>query len=162
MKFKKGFTLVEMLIYMGLLGILLIALTDLFVAILGVKLESESNSFIEQDGRYILARLSNDVSMASSISVPSSLGSSGSSLSLVINGSTYIYTISAGNLQMVDNIGTVNLNSSETSITNLNFQKIGNVGGKETVRMDLTLESKIERNTGKDTKSFKTTFGRRK
>ena len=50
MKKQKGFSLVELLLYMGLFSILLASLMQLFGAIIAVRLESEATSAVLQDG----------------------------------------------------------------------------------------------------------------
>src|SRR5258708_14824797 len=68
---ERGFTLVEMLIYMGIFSLMLIALTQIFTSIIDVQLESQSNGSVSQDGQYILSRLSYDISRAQDIATPS-------------------------------------------------------------------------------------------
>src|SRR4030042_5852170 len=75
-KFQKGFTLVEILLYMGLLAILLVVLTEILVSILAVKIEFEATSSVEQDSRFLLSRLFYDINRASAITTPGSIGSS--------------------------------------------------------------------------------------
>ena len=160
-KLKKGFTLVELLIYMSLLSGFLIVITELFASILDVKLESEATSAVEQDGRYILTRLSNDISKSSSISTPGSLGSTTTSLVMVVSGVTYTYSLNGNNLQITNNLGTNSLNSSESNVSAVNFQKIGNPGGKETIKINFNIASITSRTGGPETRMFQTTIGRR-
>lgn len=158
----KGFTLIELLIYMGLLSLFLVVLVDVLVAIMDVRLESGAVSSVEQDGRYILSRLSYDINSASSITMPTSLGASGSTLTIIISGSTYTYSVVSGNLQVVINGSeTINLNSSETTVSSPTFQRIGNTGGKDTIKLQFTVNSVTQRKSGSETRIFKTTAGRR-
>lgn len=160
-RLEKGFTLVEMLLYMGLLSIFLVVLTDLFVNILDVKSESEATSAVEQDGRYVLARLAYDVSRAADISQPLNLGQSNNNLVMTIDGVTYTYSLNGTNLQLDNNLGTNNLNSSESRVSGLNFTKIGNAGGKETIQVTFTLTSAATRVGSNEVRAFNTTVGRR-
>ena len=157
----KGFTIVELLIYMGLLAGFLVIITELFASIMDVKLESNATSSVEQDGRYILTRLAYDIPKSSSITTPTSLGNTSSSLVLVVSGVTYTYSLVGSNLQLVNNLGTNNLNTSESGISNISFQKIGNVGGKETIKLNFTVTSSTIRNSGPEVRTFSTTIGRR-
>lgn len=160
MKKQKGFTLVEIILYMALLSIFLIVLTDIFVSILDVRRESEATSAVEQDGRYILNRFMYDIPRASSVTTPASLGGSGSTLAIVIGGTNYTYSLSGGNLQLND--GTINnLNSSGTSLSDISFQRIGNSGGKDTIKIQFTLTSVTTRPKGSEVRTFQTTVGRR-
>lgn len=158
---QKGFTLVEMLIYMGLMAGFLLVLTDVLVAILDVKTESAATSSVEQDGRYITARFAYDVAQATSISQPPSLGATGEILTMVVGGNTYTYSLSGTNLQLVNNLGTNNLNSSESKVSGLTFQRLGNIGGKDTIKVTYILTSSTTRIGGSETRTFTTTVGRR-
>lgn len=158
---SKGFTIVELLIYMGLLSIFLLVLTDIFTSILEVRTESEAVSSVEQDGRFLLARFSYDINRASSITTPLAVGDISNNLVMVIAGVSYSYNLNSGNLQITNNLGTDNLNSSESNITNLSFQKLGNTGGKETIKMQFTVNSNTQRNKGYENRTFQTTIGRR-
>lgn len=57
---KKAFTLIELLIYMALVGLFLVVLTNMLVTILETQAESAAVSLVDIDGRFILARLSYD------------------------------------------------------------------------------------------------------
>lgn len=56
-KLKKGVTIVELLVYIGLLSIFMLVLLDVFTTILNAKLESESTSALNQDARYVYSKL---------------------------------------------------------------------------------------------------------
>lgn len=162
-KSQRGFTLVELMIYMALLAILLTVLTDTFVSIVDLQLESQSTTSVERDGRFLLAKLASDVTSASAITTPASLGGSGSTMTLVINGVSYTYSLSQGNLQLSNSLGTANLNSNETTISNLSFQRLGNSGGKHSIRITFTVTSNIVRRgeATPQTKTFVTAAGLR-
>jgi prepilin-type N-terminal cleavage/methylation domain-containing protein len=159
-KVQSGFTLVELLLVMALFALLLTALTDMFVSTMTVRTETQATSSLSQDGRYILSRLSYDVSRASAVSTPALIGSSGSSLAIIIGGVSHSYALSGGNLQLTNNDGTNDLNSSETTVTALSFQRIGNPSGKDTIKLSFTLTSKAQKH-GDHTETFTTTVGRR-
>lgn len=158
---KPGFTIVEILIFFGLTSIFLTVITDLFVAIFDVKRESEATSAVEQDGRFILSRLIYDISRASAITNPSSMGATSNSLVLTIGGSANTYALSGGNLNLANGAGVNSLNSSETSVSAITFQRIGNEVTNETVRVNFTVESTTARNSGSEVRSYQTTVGRR-
>jgi prepilin-type N-terminal cleavage/methylation domain-containing protein len=158
---QAGFTLVELLMTMALMGIFVVVLTDMVSATMDVQTESAAVSAVSEDSRYILARLDYDIQRATSITTPAALGGSGASLALVIAGVTHTYAVSGGNLQLTDGSGTVNLNSNETTLSGVSFQRLGNSGGKETVRLSLTVTSIASTDQGQDSRSLTTTLGRR-
>lgn len=161
LKYQEAFSLVELIIVMGLMTIFMVVLTDIVVAVGDVQTEAEATSSVSEDGRFILARLSYDIQRASSITTPSSLGITSNGLVLVIGGVTQTYAINTNNLQLTNNLGTNNLNSSETTISDLSATRRGNVGGKETITVSFTVTSKAVQNSGTEVKTYTTTVGRR-
>lgn len=161
LKITGGFTLVELLIFFGLTSIFLTVLTDLFVAIFDVKRESEATSAVDQDGRFIIERLIYDVSRSSVITTPATFGGTASSLVMTIGGSAYTYGLSGSTLNLTNNSGVMRVNSSQTTVSNLAFVRIGDEVGNETIRASFTLSSVLARNSGSEVRNFQTTIGRR-
>jgi hypothetical protein len=133
----------------------------MFMAILTVKLEAESTSAVEQDGRFITTRLAYDIARASSILQPAGVGSSSGTLSLLINGNTFTYMLSGNNLVLTNNTGTSNLNSSESTIPSLQFTNLGSNGGKNTIRVVVTVNGMAQKNGPAASQAFTITVGRR-
>lgn len=160
-KFTRGFTLVELLIYIGMISILFTVFTQIFGYILDAQLESEATSSVQQDGRFILSRLAYDIRRANSIVVPGALGGQSTSLQLTIGGVSYTYNLNSGNLELTNNLGTNTINSGDTIVSNLNFTRLGNSGPntKNTIQVEYTVTSKVIRPKGLETKGFQTTIG---
>jgi prepilin-type N-terminal cleavage/methylation domain-containing protein len=158
---ESGFTLVELLLTMGLLSIFLLILTTIFTATLDTQTQSESYSAVSQDGRFVLARISYDVMRAATVTTPAALGGSGASLGLTIGSTAYTYALSGSTLQLTDGTGTANLTGGDVSMSALTFQRIGNSGGKDTIRVTFTLTSVATAHSGADVQTFTTTVGRR-
>lgn len=160
---KSGFTMVELLLYMGLLGIFMTVLTTMFTSVLDVQLESEAVSSVAQDGRYLLSRLTYDIHRANSIIAPVNLGEpSSTSLSLNIDGVVTSYTITNGNLVMSNDNGNNNLNGFDTEVSGLTVTRLGNSGGKNTLTLEFTLTGKaIRPGNNLETKTYQTTIGLR-
>ena len=158
---QSGFTLIEMYIYMVILAVFLLVMTDLLVGVLNAQLESQAVSSVEQDGRFILARLSYDINRTNAIVDPGGLGSSSAGLVLDIEGDTYSYSLEGNDLILTSTLGSGKLNSSESLISDLNFETIGNIGGRETVRLNFKVSSKARQSSGQEERTFQTTIGRR-
>jgi type II secretory pathway pseudopilin PulG len=159
--FQKGFTLTELVFYMGLLLILIGLLSQLFSSILDVQLESQSSSSVDLDGRYILSKLALDMrSMQTNdtIITPASPGLSGPTLTFKVNSINYTYATNSGNLTLTNNNASNNLNSTDTTISNLRFTRIGNGTSTDTIRINFTLTSKISRTSGPEKRTFQTTI----
>lgn len=144
-KFQKGVTIIELIVYIGLLSIFMLVLVDVFVTILNAKLETESTSTLNQDARYIYSRLAYDVTNANSFTIPSS-----SQLSL--NSGSIKYVLSGGDLLL----NSVKLNSLDTKIDSISFIKIAN-----TVQISFTIKSLITLPSGEATRTISTTLGPR-
>lgn len=158
---QKGFTVVEMLIYMGLLSLLLVMMVDLFASSLDVQLESQATSGVDQDAKFIVKRMSSDIQRATSIIEPA-LGSTPSgTLKLVIDGINYTYATASGGLTITSTSGTYALNSYETTADPTTFMRFGNLGGKNAIKIMLTIKSKTKRSSGQETRNIETTVGLR-
>ena len=158
---KKGFSIIELLLYMGILTILLVITMQMFSSIFDIQLESQATSSVAQDSKYIMGRFTYDLNRAESISTPS-VGSLSPTLALIIDGETFTYSLSGGGLILENNTtGTIDqLNSSETTVSNVSFLRLdGN--GKDSVQMSFTLTSETIRRGGKEVESFQTTAGLR-
>jgi len=160
-KNKKGYTLIELLMYMGVFLILLLVFFQILGSVLDAQLESESASAIEQDSKFILGKLTYDIQQAQTINTPSQPGTQNTNMQLTINSTLYTYAVTSGNLQLTNNNGTDNLNSYTTSVSNFTINRIGNQGGKNSLSISFTLTSKITRNAGTDTKTYQTTIATR-
>lgn len=130
---QKAFSLIELLIYMALLGMFLIVMTNVLVTALQSQSESISTSLVDIDSRFILWRLAYDVSHADSITIPASAGATASTLGL----SSGSYALTGTNLQFAG----IQLNSYDSQISNFSVKRVGNGTGNDTVIIDFTVSS---------------------
>ncbi len=144
MRNTRGTTIIELIIYMGIFGTLLVVFTHFFLTVLDIKRESEAISYTAQDARFILQRLTYDIKNATSITTPSSLGSQGSSLVLVVNGSTNTYTLTGSTLTL----NGVRLHSFNTDISAVTFRRLGNTNGKNALQIAYTVTGKVRKSSG--------------
>lgn len=160
-KLTKGFTIIEMLLYMGLLAIFLVVVTDILLGAIDVQLESSATSSVATDGRYMINRLSYDISRSQTIVTPSAPGVATSELELVINGQAYRYSLNGSQLELTSPLGTHQLNSGLTDVSGVQFLRLSNPGGKPTISVDITVTSKTVRAKGPEMRVFQTTVGGR-
>lgn len=154
---RKGATLVELLIVMGLLAIFLLVIATIFTSTLDIETQSTSYNAVNSEGRFLLARLDYDIGRASAVTTPAALGGSGSSLAMTIGGNTYTYALSGNNLQLTDSNGTDNLNGNGVAVSAFSFQRIGNSGGKDTIRYSFILTSTSKATSGTSSQTFTST-----
>jgi type II secretory pathway pseudopilin PulG len=156
-----GFTIIELLVYMSILSLFLLVLTQLFLSALDVQREQESVSPLQQDGRYLLARLAYDMNRAISVTIPANAGDAGSSLQLVVGAVTYSYGLSSGNLTLTTSDGLKKgpLNGYNTQVANLQFVRRGDPG--VTISVNFTLSGRMLQRDASQSASFAATYALR-
>lgn len=158
---SKGSTLIEITVYTFLLLSFLIILSEAFFSILDLGKETESASNIEQDSRFISARLQYDISNADSVTIPVNTGDQSSLLEVIIGGANHTYAPSGTNLLLTDDSGSDQLNSFYTRVSNLSFTRLGNTGGKNIIKVNFTLTGTTEIASGQETQNFQIIAGAR-
>ncbi len=153
-----GFTLVELLLYMGLLTVFITGLTTLFVASLETQLEGQAVSIVSQEGQYLLQRLEYDVYRADAITSPAP-GNSSSSLALSIGGQTYTYQPSGDTLEL--SIGGVAepMHREDLSIQNLVFTRVSDGSTYDSLRVSFDASAGATPERVSEERRFATTIG---
>ncbi|MDH5533317.1 MAG: prepilin-type N-terminal cleavage/methylation domain-containing protein [Candidatus Pacebacteria bacterium] len=141
---QSGFSLVELLMYMGLSMIILIIITGLFASVINIRGEAEKTSSVERDGRYMISRLTYDINRAQEIIEPALLGDSSTTLQLVIDGQTVTYQIINNKLSFTDSTGTYAINNKDVNMTIFNVTRLGNEGGKNGIQAETQIVSQNE------------------
>ena len=131
MKHNRGFTMVELLIVIGIMGIFMVILSQVFVSILSMKLRSEATTAVAQDSRYLIARLSYDIARADNVSV-----SNPSTLILTINGVSHTYSLENNQLSLT-------VASGDPQILTLVFTPFPSLGSQQSVQINLTIRPTI-------------------
>ena len=165
-KTQKGFTLIELVLYVGILSILVGVMSTMFGQIVEVQLESEATSTVDQDGRYILSKMFYDmksINTSDVITTPASPGSQTSTLQIRVNSINYTYSLNSGGNLILTNgsTGEVNvLNSANSSVTGLTFQRIGAGDTNDTIRVNFTVVSRVKQPSGDESRAFQTTLAK--
>lgn len=155
----RGFTVIELLVYMGLLAVFLTIISQIFVASIDTQLESEAESSVQQDSKFILARLHYDLANVTSVVEPSIPGSTSSQLRYIANGVNGSYGLTGENVILNDGLASYQLNSQNTRVSNLFFTRRGVTNGKPIITAAFTLTSRAVRNSGPEIQAFQTTIG---
>lgn len=158
---QHGFTLIELVVYMGIIMIFMLVLTDILTAVLNTRLSSQSASQVAQDGRFIYTKLIYDINHATSVQLPLNIGDTSNSLQATIDTVSNTYSLSGGNLVLTSQGVSQQLNSIDTTVSNLTFKRIGNPGGKNTFQIAFTVASRIKTKGTTDSETFQTTAGLR-
>ncbi len=162
MKIKNGFTIVEFLVYIGILSIILMVFMDLFISFTRFRTENESTSNIQQDSSYLINKFIYDINQAKSISLPLHPPDESNVLNLVINGTGYSYaTDSAKNLIMSDGTNSYQLNGYDTTIPNILFTRLGQDDPYDVIKIKFTVTSRVKNPAGFESQSYETVIGLR-
>lgn len=156
---NKGFTIVEMILYMGFLSGFLLVLTRMLSTSLEIQTEAEATTSVHQDGRFILAKLSYDLGNTDTLVTPNVTGQTTNSLVFTIVPTKYTYALSNGTLTRQDAFGTNALNSVNTTVTNFSVTRREGTGSKPTLSVSFTLQSVAKKIPGADIQTFQTTIG---
>lgn len=156
---RKSFTLIELLLYMAIFSILLVVITELFLTILDTQLSSQATSQVEQDESFLIEKFTYDLRRAQNVLIPAAIGISSDSLQITIDGVNYSYVLDNNDLKLTNGLGTNQLNSINTAVSNLNFLRLGNLSGKNTIKISFTIESKTKRGSIAEVRNYETTVG---
>jgi len=161
-KAKRGFTLVELLIYLGIFSGFVTLLSGLFIAILDAQQDMIQNARLEQDMHYLFSRIQYDVARAQDLILPASNGAVETELHLNIGGNIVSYYLESDKLKILEEGSTaLSLNSYGVLIDSIEFQRLANTNGKASVRVSLDLKTDENDTSLQEQQSMVSTFGLR-
>jgi len=156
---SKGFTIVELLLYMALFSVLITIVSNIFMDTMQLQLQSQSTSVVTQNMDYIFARFGYDIYKASGITTPASAGQSGPVLTINISGQSYTYSLSGSNLILTTPAGSFTLNTPDVSVTAFTATHLDGFSAKPNIHIGLTLTSNIvPLGRGPETVSYSSAF----
>jgi len=132
---KKGFTLVELLLYMVILSTMLGVLTSFVVMTYKVRVKSQVVAEVEQQGSQTMDIITQAVRNSTAINLPVSQASGST---LTINGSTTTFDMNANKIRMNDGT-TYDIVSNKVVANGLLFTNVTETGGPGSVRIQFTL-----------------------
>ena len=141
--FNSGTTIVELILYMGLLSIFIVMVVNLFGQVLSVQTSSTAHSNVQTNGNFILTKLSKDINLADDFVTPLNIGQTANSIVLKNGLNNTSYTVVDGRLVLTDSSGTYNLNDVNTIISDFLVKRLGNSGGKNGLQISYKITSTI-------------------
>jgi len=128
---KNGFTLLELLIYTGLLAIISVVVINVFLGLSNSRGEVAARTEVNSGLRFAVEKINQDIRSASSITTPAGAGGSSSSLVMVIGSDTVItYCVSSDILRRQLNgscdDSSPTVTGSKVSVTAINFTRFEN------------------------------------
>lgn len=136
-----GFTLVEVLLYVSISGVLLLAVSVLFAIMLQARVDHEAVAEVEGQGSAAMQILMQTIRNARTINSPSTSTPS-STLSLTVVTSAYnptIFTLATGTIRMLEgSVASASLTTNRIMISTLTFQNLTRPNTSGTVRAQFT------------------------
>jgi type II secretory pathway pseudopilin PulG len=159
-KNKKGFTLVEMILYVSVCSILLLTISTYLSFLLGARIRSQAITEVNQQGFRAMNLVALTVRNGRSIEVPV-VGATTTTLSLTTKDALLnptVFDVASGTLRITEGAGQpVPLTNSRVVISNLFFQNLSSTSSAERIiRISFTLDYKNL--SGKDEYAFTKTF----
>lgn len=163
MKFSrhtKGFTLIEMILYVALCSIILLSLSTFLSFLLEQRVRSQAITEVNQQGFQVLSLITQTVRNGRSIQTPS-IGTSSTTLSVVVTNaflSPTVFSVSSSTFMIREGGRTpVALTNSRVKVSGLTFQNISSASSSEKiVRISFTMD--YNNVSGKNEYSFTKTF----
>ena len=140
---KKGFTLIELIIYISLASLIALAITGFFQLSLSSRIKNRTIAEVEQQGVQILNLINQSVVNAININSPT-IGASSDSLSLEMSNPSIdpiVFSFSSGNLSILEggSFPAIVLNSSSVEIQNIKFENISKADTPGIIRIEFRL-----------------------
>lgn len=143
MKFSKGFTLLELLIYVVILAIVTTVIASLFISLNRGRGQVESRSEVNSNLQFAIEKIARDLKYASSVTVPGAPNSSSAALIMTVNGSTVTYDVLGGELRRQLNSETPQIiTSDKVTVATPAFTRLENTNqvlGKTIVSIEIDI-----------------------
>jgi len=156
---ERGFTLVELLLYLGLSSVLIIAISIFLSMLLQARIKNQAIGEVEQQGLQVMQIMTQTIRNASSTNSPTQ-GASTSSLSLnttVPANNPTVFDLSSGVIRITEGGGTAEaLTNSRIVASGLIFQNLSRLDTPGIIRVQFTLTYKNPNNVSEY--NFQKTF----
>lgn len=142
MENKKGFTLIELILYIAIMGLTITSIFYFLSMVLNAKVKNQTVIEVEQQGESVILEMAQAIRNATSINYPT-FGTSSSTISLVMASSTKnptIFKLSSSTLQIIEGTSSaINLTNNLVAVTGLTFKNLGTSSGTDSIQMKLNI-----------------------
>jgi prepilin-type N-terminal cleavage/methylation domain-containing protein len=139
---QKGYTLIEMLLYIAIVGIMLVPLTYFFGMTTEARVKAQSIAEVDDQATAAMDNITQIIRNAYSITTPAA-AASGSSLTLVVPTtalSPAIFSLNGTTLQVKEGTAAnVALTSNDIQVSNLTFKNLTRSGTSGIVQISFTV-----------------------
>jgi len=145
MKKNKGFTLVELIVYSGIVAVGFVAIIYFLLNIVNISVKAKSTLEVQYNARFATERISHEIRGATGINVAQSVfGSNPGVLSLEMADplkNPTIFDVSENRLRIKQGSNPVyELTSDEVKVANLIFTNLSQTKTPENIKINLTIE----------------------
>lgn len=140
-KNQKGFSFLELIIYIAIFAIFLMVIVNIFSIIVSSYAKEEARAEVRQNLRFAIEKITDEIHSASDITQPAADGASGNVLILTVNGMPAQFSISGGILQKTTGVITENITSDKVTIDISSdiFRRVGNANAKPAIQIILKI-----------------------
>ncbi|MBI4812072.1 prepilin-type N-terminal cleavage/methylation domain-containing protein [Candidatus Falkowbacteria bacterium] len=110
---NSGFSLLELLMYIAILAVVSVIITNIVFSLNKSRAKIEAESELNSNLRFSLLKIVQDIKSASSVSTPDSVGVASSSLQLFISPNTILYDVFDGRLRRTVDSGLPDIITSD-------------------------------------------------
>ena len=148
LKYKKmmcrsGFTLMELALYIAILAVMTIVVSNTFLILNKGGVNVEAKSELNSNFHFVIEKIKRDVSSATAISSPAGAGANSTLLEVTVGGQLIKYTVSNNRVgRQSNNLPIEYVSSDSVNITNLNFLRLENINtylGKKRISIEITI-----------------------
>lgn len=166
MKPRAGFTLIELIIFIGIFSVAMGAFMSVFMDVSGVAVRQSSIAEVQSQSQFLLQTIQHYVERSSMISMEVDEGSS--RLELRMPSSTedpVVFSMSGNAVKLTTKSGlaqaaTSTLTSNKVEVSNLAFTRRSNPGGKDSVSASFVITYAAGNPTQRFGHSLRSSFGR--
>jgi prepilin-type N-terminal cleavage/methylation domain-containing protein len=141
---RGGFTLIEMLLSIGIFTLIVVAFAGIFVTITNVGTQQSSTSAVNEESQALLQKIQYFVETASVVNIPTSTPTTTLQLFMASSSAdpTYI-TLASGTvyLQQSTSSPLTALTSKRVTVSNISFTRQSNPPGHDTVNVSFTMQN---------------------
>lgn len=139
---NKGFTLIEVLIYITIIGIVVSGFIVFALSINSSRAKTYVVQEVQANARVALDLISQKIRLADDVVIPTE-GNSGSSLEIDMPGPdpNLTFSVTGGVLGIAEGVGDPTpITSDEVDVSNLNFTNLAESGERDNIRVEITVE----------------------
>lgn len=140
---NKGFTLVELIIYIAIIGTIFIVMTGFLWNVILGNIKETAYQEIQQNSRFAMIKITQEIKKATGINIPLP-GNSANSLSLVMavpHLNPTVFDVVGGKLRITQGIsGPYELTSDQVIVSNLQFDNLSYPDTPGTIRIEMIVD----------------------